>query len=186
MPGMNSGLNVNDPTVVAAFKAALLHQGLIALLIFALLGLAWITVRAWLPARPGRRAGSARPARPGAGRAAWRQLLRIGFGLLWIFDGILQAQPTMAVGLPVAGHPADRGELAALGAARGELGRDDLVVSPDAGRGRSGLDPGRDRRLAAGRAARAAGPGWPGWPASAGGWWSGCSASPSAGSSPRA
>ncbi len=30
----------------------------------------------------------------------WRRLLRIGFGLLWIFDGILQAQPGMAVGLP--------------------------------------------------------------------------------------
>ena len=31
---------------------------------------------------------------------AWRQVLRIGFGLLWVFDGILQAQPKMAVGLP--------------------------------------------------------------------------------------
>ena len=31
---------------------------------------------------------------------AWRQLLRIGFGVLWIFDGILQAQPKMAIGLP--------------------------------------------------------------------------------------
>ena len=50
MPGMNSGINVNDPTVVAAFKTALVHQGIVALLIFALLGFAWITVRAWLPA----------------------------------------------------------------------------------------------------------------------------------------
>src|SRR5579863_9613970 len=49
MPGMNSGVNINDPTVVAAFKAALLHQGLIALVIFAVLGLAWLSVRAWLP-----------------------------------------------------------------------------------------------------------------------------------------
>ena len=38
MPGMNTGLNPSDPTVVAAFKAALLHQGLIALLIFACSG----------------------------------------------------------------------------------------------------------------------------------------------------
>ena len=29
-----------------------------------------------------------------------RRLLRIGFGLLWIFDGLLQAQPAMAAGLP--------------------------------------------------------------------------------------
>jgi hypothetical protein len=36
MPGMNSGVNVNDPVVIAAFRAALLHQGLIAQLIFVL------------------------------------------------------------------------------------------------------------------------------------------------------
>jgi hypothetical protein len=29
---MNSGVNVNDPVVIAAFKSALLHQGIIALL----------------------------------------------------------------------------------------------------------------------------------------------------------
>ena len=49
MPGMNSGIDVSDPAVVAAFKAALVHQGLIALLIFAVLGLAWVTVRTALP-----------------------------------------------------------------------------------------------------------------------------------------
>jgi cytochrome oxidase Cu insertion factor (SCO1/SenC/PrrC family) len=99
---MNSGLNVGDPTVVAAFKAALLHQGLIALLIFAILGLAWLTVRAWLPAAAldsaGRVGGGT--AAPAAAEPAWRQLLRIGFGLLWVLDGILQAQPKMAVGMP--------------------------------------------------------------------------------------
>ena len=76
MPGMNSGLNVSDPAVVAAFKAALVHQGLIALLIFALLGLAWVTVRTWTPAaagRPGQRpARAARrwPSPPGGGCCA--------------------------------------------------------------------------------------------------------------------
>jgi cytochrome oxidase Cu insertion factor (SCO1/SenC/PrrC family) len=99
---MNSGVNVNDPVVIAAFKSALLHQGIIALLIFGVLGLAWITARAWLPvaARAGEQAepgGSptAAPAEP-----AWRQVLRVGFGLLWVFDGVLQAQPKMAIGLP--------------------------------------------------------------------------------------
>jgi len=101
MSGMNSGINVNDPTVVAAFKSALLHQGLIALLIFAVLGLAWITVRAWLPvAQAGDPAVPAGPAAAALAEPAWRQLLRIGFGLLWVFDGILQAQPKMAIGLP--------------------------------------------------------------------------------------
>jgi cytochrome oxidase Cu insertion factor (SCO1/SenC/PrrC family) len=99
---MNSGVNVNDPTVIAAFKSALVHQGLIALLIFALLGLAWIAVRARQPAAA-QAAGQAGPAGPAAATATeptWRQVLRVGFGLLWIFDGILQAQPKMAVGLP--------------------------------------------------------------------------------------
>jgi cytochrome oxidase Cu insertion factor (SCO1/SenC/PrrC family) len=95
VPGMNSGVNVNDPTVVAAFKAVLLHQGLIALLIFFLVGLAWLGLRAFLPP-------AARPAFSATASAepAWRQVLRIGFGLLWVFDGILQAQPKMAIGLP--------------------------------------------------------------------------------------
>jgi cytochrome oxidase Cu insertion factor (SCO1/SenC/PrrC family) len=96
MPGMNSGVNVSDPTVVAAFKAALLHQGLIALLIFFVVGLAWLSLRAWLPAA----AAGSPPAAPGPAEPAWRQVLRIGFGILWLFDGILQAQPKMAIGLP--------------------------------------------------------------------------------------
>ena len=70
MPGMNSGLNVSDPTVVAAFKAALLHQGLIALLIFALVGLAWLTVRAWLASRGRGAAAGTRGAGTGRARLA--------------------------------------------------------------------------------------------------------------------
>jgi cytochrome oxidase Cu insertion factor (SCO1/SenC/PrrC family) len=97
MPGMNSGLDISDPAVVAAFKAALVHQGLIALFIFGLLGLVWITIRAGLPTAA---AGGGGTAATAAAEPAWRRLLRIGFGLLWVFDGILQAQPKMAVGLP--------------------------------------------------------------------------------------
>src|SRR6185437_15555450 len=47
VPGMNSGINVNDPRVASAFLAALRHEGLVAVLIFATLGLAWVTIRAW-------------------------------------------------------------------------------------------------------------------------------------------
>ena len=100
MSGMNSGINVNDPTVVAAFKTALVHQGIIALLIFALLGFAWITVRAWLPAATASGAAAEGTPATAVAEPSWRQWLRIGFGLLWIFDGILQAQPKMAIGLP--------------------------------------------------------------------------------------
>jgi cytochrome oxidase Cu insertion factor (SCO1/SenC/PrrC family) len=89
---MNSGLNADNPVLVAAFRAALLHQGLIVLLIFAVLAVAWVSAREWL--RPGKSAGPADP------EPAWRTLLRIGFGALWIIDGLLQAQPAMAAGLP--------------------------------------------------------------------------------------
>jgi cytochrome oxidase Cu insertion factor (SCO1/SenC/PrrC family) len=95
MPGMNSGINISDPTVIAAFKAALLHQGLVSLLIFFVVGLAWLSLRAWLANPSGDAVTASRPAEP-----AWRQVLRIGFGTIWLLDGILQAQPKMAIGLP--------------------------------------------------------------------------------------
>ena len=88
---MNSGLSPNDPTLVTAFKSALLHQGLIAVAILVLLLLLWSTSRNWVPAAV-RAAPSAEP--------LGRRVLRIGFGLLWLLDGILQAQPQMAGGLP--------------------------------------------------------------------------------------
>jgi cytochrome oxidase Cu insertion factor (SCO1/SenC/PrrC family) len=93
---MNSGLSPDDPTVVAAFRSALLHQGAIALIVVVLLWLIWATARTWRLTTP-----SEKPARrDGPGEARGRWLLRIGFGVLWIFDGILQAQPKMAAGLP--------------------------------------------------------------------------------------
>jgi cytochrome oxidase Cu insertion factor (SCO1/SenC/PrrC family) len=163
VPGMNSGLSPADPTLVAAFRSALLHQGAIALLIIAFLWLLWATARVWRLTAPaakptaseaaevkeaGDAAGTAeketetdgagqtsratqtggvKPApgtstadgtrgargtwatgkiwaghgvsRGGAGEAKGRSLLRVGFGLIWILDGILQAQPKMAGGL---------------------------------------------------------------------------------------
>src|SRR5580700_12267732 len=100
MPGMGS--DRPDPEVVAAFRAALLHQGLIALLVLAALAAAWAVLRARrrAPAAdypPGRRifAGAVLAGTEPTGR----RLLRIGFGLLWLFDGILQAQPAMPTGL---------------------------------------------------------------------------------------
>jgi hypothetical protein len=109
MPGMNSGVNVSDPTVIAAFRTALLHQGLIALLIFAALGLAWLLARGGPPVAARDGSAAARDGIslqapgwlvPGQAEPAGRRLLRIGFGLLWVLDGVLQAQPKMAAGLP--------------------------------------------------------------------------------------
>jgi len=66
-------------------------------LLFVLLAIGWVAcremllarARSWLAAQRGRW-----PAEP-----AWRRVLRIGFGVLWILDGLLQAQPGMPAGL---------------------------------------------------------------------------------------
>ncbi len=121
MPGMNSGLSPSDPTLVAAFRSALLHQGAVALIAIVLLWLIWATARTWRLTAPAAKGGtggtgagavgwpaggpgwaklvSGAARSPGAAEARGRRLLRVGFGLLWIFDGILQAQPKMAGGL---------------------------------------------------------------------------------------
>jgi cytochrome oxidase Cu insertion factor (SCO1/SenC/PrrC family) len=95
MPGMNSGLSATNPTLVAAFRTALAHQGLVVLALLLVLALIRFGVREWAP--PAKTAvGSAF----GGAEPRARRLLRIGFGLLWILDGLLQAQPAMAAGLP--------------------------------------------------------------------------------------
>ncbi len=98
MPGMNSGLNPADPTLVAAFRSALFHQGAIALIAIVFLWLIWATARTWRVAPPTGKDGAASAGGQTA-EARGRRLLRIGFGLIWILDGILQAQPKMAGGL---------------------------------------------------------------------------------------
>src|SRR5208282_6107551 len=95
---MNSGLNPADPTLVAAFRSALFHQGAIALIAIVFLWLIWATARTWRVAPPAAK-GAKASAEDGKREARGRRLLRIGFGVLWIFDGILQAQPKMAGGL---------------------------------------------------------------------------------------
>ncbi|MEP7024972.1 MAG: SCO family protein [Actinomycetota bacterium] len=104
---MNSGLGTGNPLLLAAFRSALLHQGLIALLLLAVLTLTWVSVRETQLAQHGQPGGRAEGTGQAGGTGAaggtepsWRALLRIGFGILWIFDGLLQAQPAMVVGLP--------------------------------------------------------------------------------------
>jgi cytochrome oxidase Cu insertion factor (SCO1/SenC/PrrC family) len=98
MPGMSTGLEANDPTVVSAFHSALLRQGLIVLLILAAVGAAYVIMRSL---QLGRAAGD--PAAvggvPAVGEPAARRLLRICFGVIWIFDGLLQGQPAMPLGM---------------------------------------------------------------------------------------
>jgi cytochrome oxidase Cu insertion factor (SCO1/SenC/PrrC family) len=88
---MDSGLNATNPALVAAFWSALLHQLLIVAAIVVVLAVAYRVARNRWAANP-QPSGSATESRA-------RKFLRIGFGVLWIFDGLLQAQPRMAGGL---------------------------------------------------------------------------------------
>jgi uncharacterized membrane protein YphA (DoxX/SURF4 family) len=98
MPGMIGGRGAAGLAIVAQFKSAVLAEGTFLFLIFVLLAIYWTAcrelllarARAWLVAQHGR----------WPGEPAWRRVLRIGFGVLWIIDGLLQAQPLMPVGLP--------------------------------------------------------------------------------------
>jgi cytochrome oxidase Cu insertion factor (SCO1/SenC/PrrC family) len=91
---MNSGVNTNDPVLEAAFRTALLQQCGIILALFLVLLTAYLVLR-------GRHvSATATGPRPAAAEPAARRFLRISFGVLWIIDGLLQAQPQMAAGLP--------------------------------------------------------------------------------------
>src|SRR5580692_2370976 len=100
MPGMNSGPSPASSILVAAFRSALLHQALIVALIFFFVLATWAVMRMAI----GDQNSDTDWREPRA-----RQLLRIGFGALWVFDGLLQAQPRMAGGMPALLQAADAG-----------------------------------------------------------------------------
>jgi cytochrome oxidase Cu insertion factor (SCO1/SenC/PrrC family) len=113
---MGSGLSTNDPTIVAAFHRALFQQGFAIFLSLTLVAVAWSVLRSVQLRRAAiTSAAAGEPVDPGdairiatgpnSGFTAGdpepvaRRFLRISFGLLWIFDGILQGQASMPLGL---------------------------------------------------------------------------------------
>jgi hypothetical protein len=114
MPGMTGPSGAVSAALATAFKSALLSEGTVVFLIFVVLAIAWVTCRELLLARARARLflrlAASRAAR--FPEPAGRRVLRIGFGILWIFDGLLQAQPAMPGEMPsrvlaaaVAGSP---------------------------------------------------------------------------------
>jgi cytochrome oxidase Cu insertion factor (SCO1/SenC/PrrC family) len=97
---MSTGLSTHNSTIVSAFYNELLRQGLVVALIVLLVGAAWsISRSAQL-----RRLATGQQGQPSgvpfsAPEAPARRLLRVSFGLLWIFDGILQGQASMPLGM---------------------------------------------------------------------------------------
>jgi cytochrome oxidase Cu insertion factor (SCO1/SenC/PrrC family) len=123
MGGMSHPLQVNNPLVVAAFHAALIHQFLIVLGVGVGLAILWNVafnlqhrrLHLAAAATSGEHAAAGNAAFPrgaarvgtGPGAAAVhtteppaRRFLRVAFGLLWILDGILQGQSSMPLGMP--------------------------------------------------------------------------------------
>ncbi len=103
MPGMGTYLQTRNPVVVSAFHTALLHQLLLIGVILVALSLVWNVIRTGQYRRS--TAGGAMPERTTVGVTAEplaRRVLRIGFGLFWIIDGLLQAQSAMPLGLPTS------------------------------------------------------------------------------------
>src|ERR1700678_672936 len=100
MPGMGQAPQTDDPTVVSAFHSALAHQGLLILCLLALLAIGWNVVRT-IQFRRFLRTGESAPVQePAHTEAAARRVLRIGFGVLWVADGLLQLQSAMPLGMP--------------------------------------------------------------------------------------
>jgi cytochrome oxidase Cu insertion factor (SCO1/SenC/PrrC family) len=105
------GLSTNDPTVVAAFHRALLHGGMVVLALLTLLFFVWRACRAVELRRSSggeTEVATAVAAAAVVAEPAARRFLRITFGLLWVFDGVLQGQASMPLGLvPQVIQPAE-------------------------------------------------------------------------------
>src|SRR6516225_299316 len=101
MPGMGRSLQTGNSLIVSAFHSALLHQLLVALLVVAVCAIGFNVVRTAQYRRLRAQGHTAFPsARPTTAEPLARSVVRVGFGGLWILDGLLQLQSSMPLGLP--------------------------------------------------------------------------------------
>ena len=90
MTGMGGGgVETGNPVIVEAFHTLLLHQCLIVLAILLAGLLLWLLL-----------SGPTTQPRTTSPEPRARAVLRYGFAGLWILDALLQAQPSMPLGLP--------------------------------------------------------------------------------------
>ena len=102
MPGMGRALQTGNSLIVSSFHTALWHQFLIILLVGLLCAIGFNVVRTiqWRRLKEHGVASFPSPARAATPEPLARQVARIGFGCLWILDGLLQIQSGMPLGLP--------------------------------------------------------------------------------------
>jgi cytochrome oxidase Cu insertion factor (SCO1/SenC/PrrC family) len=99
---MGRSLQTGNSLIVSSFHSALFHQFLIVILVVVLCGVAFNVVRTVQYRRLRDNGGTAFPTPPANSlpEPTARRLLRIGFGSLWVLDGLLQMQSSMPLGLP--------------------------------------------------------------------------------------
>ena len=102
MPGMGRSLQSSNSLIVSAFHTELLHQLLFILLVGALCAIGFNVVRTVQYRRLKEHGQNSFPTSPrfSTPEPTARRVLRIGFGCLWILDGLLQLQSAMPLGLP--------------------------------------------------------------------------------------
>jgi cytochrome oxidase Cu insertion factor (SCO1/SenC/PrrC family) len=99
---MGRSLQTGNSLIVSTFHTALFHQLLIVLLVGALCAIGFNIVRTVQYRRLRQHGQVSAPSvqRFHAPEPAARRILRLGFGSLWILDGLLQLQSAMPLGLP--------------------------------------------------------------------------------------
>jgi cytochrome oxidase Cu insertion factor (SCO1/SenC/PrrC family) len=98
---MGRALQAGNSLIISSFHAALFHQLLVVFLVLVLCAVGFNIVRTVQYRKLKERGQHYFPASP---RVRWpepsaRRILRIGFGCLWILDGLLQIQSSMPLGL---------------------------------------------------------------------------------------
>jgi cytochrome oxidase Cu insertion factor (SCO1/SenC/PrrC family) len=101
MPGMGRSLQTGNSLIVSSFHTALWHQLLVVLLVVAVCAIGFNVIRT-VQYRRLRASGQTEfpRARAVTAEPQARRVVRIGFGGLWILDGLLQLQSSMPLGLP--------------------------------------------------------------------------------------
>jgi cytochrome oxidase Cu insertion factor (SCO1/SenC/PrrC family) len=109
MSGMGTGLSSNSSLVVGAFHHALWLQFLFVLLIVAVLAIFRSALRARqfnslatssVGTSAVEHADNRRIPATGSAEPVAHRVLRVGFGLIWLLDGILQGQSAMPLSMP--------------------------------------------------------------------------------------
>ena len=102
MPGMGRSLQTGNSLIVSSFHTALFHQFIVIFVLGALCAIGFNVFRTIQYRRLKANGVTSFPSAPSEPllEPAARRILRIGFGALWIFDGLLQMQSSMPLGLP--------------------------------------------------------------------------------------